>query len=96
MEIRIKLDVENPDEVLKAHKGGVLGFVADMVLSKQKKKYRVEKAVYEQIAAGLREELPARLDEECVKAIVKVEIVNDDLIEENGDNDSFQNPDFTY
>lgn len=77
MEIRIKIDVENPDEVLKAHKGSIMGFVVDMVLTKEKKKRRVEKAVCQQILDVMKEELPAKLEEECVRAKVSFEIVDE-------------------
>lgn len=79
MEIRIKIDVENVDEVLKAHKGEIMGFLVDVVMSKNKKKYRVEKAVCDQIVDSLEEELPKRLEEELVKANVSFEIVTDSL-----------------
>ncbi|MFT7614214.1 MAG: hypothetical protein ACI9J3_003196 [Parvicellaceae bacterium] len=75
MEIRIKIEVNNADEVLKVHKGGVLGFIADVVLSKSKKKQKVEKAVCEQIIAGLEEELSRRLEEEMVKTTIEYEII---------------------
>jgi len=79
MEIRIKIEVNNADEVLKAHKGGVLGFIADVVLSKAKKKQKVEKAVCEQIVLGLEEDLPRRLEEEMVKTTIKYEIIEPEL-----------------
>lgn len=75
MEIRIRLEVQNPEQVLKAHKGGLMGFFAGVVMTKETKKKRIEKAVCEQIVASLEEELPKRLEEECVKADVKIEIV---------------------
>lgn len=75
MEIRINLDVENPEEVLRAHKGALMGFVAGVVLTKEAKRKRIEKAVCEQIIESLKEELPKRLEEECVKANFSFEIV---------------------
>ena len=77
MEIRIKIEVENADEVLKAHKGEIMGFIADVVLSKSKKKYKVEKAVCEQIVSSLEEELPKRLEEEMVKTNISYEIIDE-------------------
>ncbi|MDA8714545.1 hypothetical protein N9M27_01580 [Flavobacteriales bacterium] len=76
MEIKIKVQVENADEILKAHKGGILGFFADVVLSKEKKQVKVEKAVCEQIVHHLKLEMPRRLEEEQVKTNLKFEIVN--------------------
>ena len=81
MEIRIKVDIENVDEVLKAHKGEVLGFLVDVVMSKNKKKARVEKAVCEQIIDSLKDELPKRLEEEMVQTNISFEIVEDSPIE---------------
>ncbi len=79
MEIKIKVEVENVDEVLKIHKGEIMGFLADVVMSKQKKKRRVEKAVCEQIIAGLLDELPRRLQEEMVQAQVDFELVEEEV-----------------
>lgn len=78
MEIRIKLEVENVDEVLKAHKGEIMGFIADVVMSKNKKRYRVEKAVCERIVEGLAAELPLRLEEELVKTKISFLIEADE------------------
>ncbi|MBT6513886.1 MAG: hypothetical protein HOK65_03880 [Crocinitomicaceae bacterium] len=76
MEIKIKVQVKNADEILKVHKGGILGFFADVVLSKDKKQEKVEKAVCEQIVHHLKTEMPRRLEEEQVKTILEFEIVN--------------------
>ena len=76
MEIKIKVRVENADELLKAHKGGILGFFADVVLSKVKKQDKVERAVCEQIVHHLKMEMPRRLEEEQVKTQLEFEIVS--------------------
>ena len=82
MEIKIRLEVQNADEVLKAHKGEIMGFLADVVLSKSKKKFKVEKAVCEKIVERLQEELPRRLQEEMVHSTISYEICTDELNEE--------------
>jgi len=75
MEIKITVEVENADELLIVHKGGIFGFFADVVLSRSKKQYKVEKEVCEQIINKLKVELPLRLEEEQVKTKLCFEIV---------------------
>jgi hypothetical protein len=74
MEIKITVEVENADELLILHKGGIFGFFADVVLSKSKKQYKVEKEVCEQIINKLKVELPLRLEEEQVKTKLSFEV----------------------
>ena len=66
MEIKITVEVENADELLILHKGGIFGFFADVVLSKSKKQYKVE----------LKVELPLRLEEEQVRTKLNFEIAD--------------------
>ncbi len=40
MRITIDIDVTNPEEVVKAHKGELVGLIADVMLSKTKRKKR--------------------------------------------------------
>ena len=77
MEIKIKLEVENVDELLTAHKGGIFSFFAYVVLSKSKKRYKVEREICEQIINKLKVELPLRLQEEQVKSKLDFEIIDD-------------------
>jgi len=76
MEIKNTVEVENADELLILHKGGIFGFFADVVLSKSKKQYKVEKEVCEQIINKLKVELPLRLEEEQVRTKLNFEIAD--------------------
>ena len=49
MKVIIDLDVTNPEEVMKSHRGEIFGLMAGLVLSYEKKKYKVEKAVCEEM-----------------------------------------------
>jgi hypothetical protein len=77
MAIRIILDidVENPEEVIKAHKGQLVGLLSDVVLSKETKKKRVNKLVAEGIVDVVRVELPKELEKEMIKAKLHYQII---------------------
>ena len=68
MKVIIDLDVTNPEEVMKSHRGEIFGLMAGLVLSYEKKKYKVEKAVCEEMVNILRVELPKALQEELIEA----------------------------
>lgn len=74
MRITIDIDVLNPEEVVKAHKGDLVGLISEVMLSKVKKKKRVEKAVCEEIIRIMQEEFPKGLEQEMVKANVSFNI----------------------
>lgn len=77
MRIIIDIDVTNIEEVIKAHRGEWQSLIAGVLLSKDKKKLRVEKAVCEEIVKALEIELPKGLDEEMVKANILYSIETD-------------------
>ena len=79
MAIRIILDidVENPEEVIKAHKGQLVGLLSDVVLSKETKKKRVNKLVAEGILDVVSVELPKELAKEMIKAKLHYQIIED-------------------
>lgn len=74
MRIIIDLDITNTEEVVKAHRGELVKLLADVLLSKDKKRKRVEKAVCEEIIKVLEVELPRGLREEMVNADIKYRI----------------------
>jgi len=76
--IQVDIDVKNPEEVLKAHKGEIMGMLVDVVLSKGAKKRRVEKAVCKQITDVVSVELPKRLAEEYIDADVEIRVIEMD------------------
>lgn len=78
MAIRIilDLDVENPEEVIKAHKGQLIGLLSDVVMSKETKKKKVNRLVAEQIMDVVKVELPKELEKEMVRAKISIRIVD--------------------
>ena len=80
MRIVIDLDVTNVEEVVKAHKGEWQNLLAGVLLSKSKKKKRVEKAVCEEIIKAFELELPKGLKEEMIEANISysIEDINED------------------
>lgn len=78
MRITIDIDVTNPEEVLKAHRGELVKLLTDVLLSKEKKKKRVEKAVCQEVVKVLKVDLPRSLKEELVEADVQIKIEGED------------------
>ena len=80
MRIIIDIDVTNVEEVVKAHKGEWQNLLAGVLLSKSKKKKRVEKAVWEEIIKAFELELPKGLKEEMIEANISysIEDINED------------------
>jgi len=76
MKVIIDIDVQNPEEVVKAHKGELLNLIALVMLSKEKKKYKVEKAICDEMLKILKIELPKALEEEMVDAIINYDIID--------------------
>jgi len=76
MKVIIDIDVKNPEEVVKAHKGELLNLIALVMLSKEKKKYKVEKAICDEMLKILKIELPKALKEEMVDAIINYDIID--------------------
>ncbi len=77
MRITIDIDVTNPNDVVKAHKGELIKLLAGVLLSKDTKKSRVERAVCEEIVKALEIELPKGLKEEMIEANIKLNIESD-------------------
>ena len=76
MKVIIDIDVKNPEEVVKAHKGELLNLIALVMLSKEKKKNKVEKAICDEMLKILKIELPKALEEEMVDAIINYDIID--------------------
>mgnify|MGYP006101797643 FL=1 len=68
MKLIIDIDVLNPEEVMKSHRGEIIGLMAGIMLSHEKKKHKVEKAICEEMVNILRVELPKALKEELIEA----------------------------
>ncbi len=78
MAIRIilDLDVENPEGVIKAHKGQLVGLLSDVVMSKETKRKKVNRIVAEEIVKVVEIELPKELEKEMVNAKISLRIVD--------------------
>jgi len=85
MAVRIILDIDvtNPEDVIKAHKGQLMGLLTDVVLSKERKKKRVNNIVAEEIVAKVNEVLPIELKKEMVEANYTVRVEEIDSISES-------------
>lgn len=70
MKVIIEIDVQNPEEVIKSHRGEIMGMITGMMLSKEKKKLKVERAICEEMVNILQTELPKVLKEELIEAKV--------------------------
>jgi hypothetical protein len=68
MKVIIDIDVLNPEQVMKSHRGEIIGLMAGIMLSHENKKHKVEKAVCEEMINILRIELPKALKEELIEA----------------------------
>ncbi|MFT5599848.1 MAG: hypothetical protein ACI8Q1_001714 [Parvicella sp.] len=87
MAIRIILDIDvtNPEEVIKAHKGQIYGLLTDVVLSKEGRKRKVNQSLANQIVETLHLELPRELEKELVKADFRISVVRDVKLDEEID-----------
>jgi len=74
MKVIIDIEVLNPEEVVKTHKGELVGMLAGVMLSKEKKKAKVERAICDEMVKIIGEELPKALLEEFIEADVKFSI----------------------
>ncbi len=74
MKVIIDIDVLNPEEVVKTHKGELVGMIAGVMLSKEKKKAKVERAICDEMVKIIGEELPKALLEEFIEADVTFSI----------------------
>lgn len=72
--IILDLDVENPEEVIKAHKGQLMGLLTGVVMNKESKRKKINLAVAQEIAAIVSQELPKELEKELVKAKFTIRI----------------------
>lgn len=78
MKIIIDIDVTNPEEVIKAHKGQLMGLLSGMVMSKESKRKRINLAVCTEIIKVIEKELPVELEKELVEASISLQIVDSD------------------
>ena len=74
MRIIVDIEVTNPEEVLKAHRGDFVKLLTDVILTKESKKRRVEKAVCEEVIKVMEIDLPRGLKEEMVEANIKIRL----------------------
>jgi len=77
MKVIIEIDVQNPEEVIKSHRGEIMGMITGVMLSKEKKKLKVERAICEEMVNILEMELPKVLQEELIEANVKFSVEED-------------------
>jgi hypothetical protein len=72
--VTIDIDVTNPEEVIKAHRGQIIGLLSDVVMGKASKQKKVNLAVASEFINVLKEELPRELEKEMVNARIKYSI----------------------
>ncbi len=78
MRIIIDINVLNAEEVIKAHRGQIIGLLTDVIMSKESKRKKVNVTLCNRIVEALREELPKQLAEEMVKAEISYKIIDID------------------
>ena len=78
MKLEIEIDVLNAEEVLKEHKGQLMSLITDVMMSKDKLKKKVERAIFDEMIKQLSEELPKALREEYINALVNYKIIDED------------------
>lgn len=82
MRIIIDINVLNAEEVIKAHRGQIIGLLTDVIMSKESKRKKVNVTLCNRIVEALREELPKQLAEEMVKAEISYKIIDIDASRE--------------
>jgi len=87
--IIIDLDVTNPEEVIKAHKGQMMGLLSDVMLSKNSRKKKVNLEVAKEIVAALEKDLPIEMEKEMVAANVRYEIIKDIDMDKGQENSEY-------
>jgi hypothetical protein len=78
MKLTVDIDVLNPEEVVKVHKGQIMSLLSDVMLSKDKLKQRVEKAILDELVKQLSVELPKALKDEAINASINYKITEED------------------
>jgi len=76
MRIIIDIDVTNVEEVVKAHKGEWQNLLAGVLLSKSKRKRRVEQGVCAEIIKAFEVELQIGLTEKMIQAHISYSLVD--------------------
>lgn len=71
--LEISIDIQNPDEVIAKEKGALLGF-ASKLLSKEKRKEKVEREIYLILQQELGTSLVKQLKERGIDSEVQVEL----------------------
>ena len=77
MKLTVDIDVLNPEEVVKVHKGQIMSLLTDVMLSKDKLKQRVEKAILDELVKKLSVELPRALRQEAINASINYKITEE-------------------
>ena len=77
MKLTVDIDVLNPEEVVKVHKGQIMSLLSDVMLSKDKLKQRVEKAILDELVKQLSVELPKALRDEAINASINYKITEE-------------------
>lgn len=73
--LQVTISVNNPDEVIKKEKGKLIG-IASKLLSKEKRKQRVEEELYQVVREELIASLPTRLSERGIDSEVTIELID--------------------
>ncbi|MCB9197073.1 MAG: hypothetical protein H6600_01325 [Flavobacteriales bacterium] len=72
--VTIDIDVTNADQVIKAHRGQIIGLLSDVVMGKASKQKKVNLAVATEFVNVLKKELPIELQKEMVSAKIRYSI----------------------
>ncbi len=71
--LEISIDIQNPVEIIAKEKGAFIGF-ASKLLSKEKRKEKVEQEIYLALQEELGTSLAKQLKERGIESEVKVEL----------------------
>lgn len=71
----VSISVNNPDEVISAQKGKLVGMAAKL-MSKEKRKEKVEREIYLALQQELAESLVKQLNERGIDSGIRVELID--------------------
>lgn len=73
--LQVTISVNNPDEVIKREKGKLVG-IASKILSKEKRKQKVEEELYQVVKEELIKSLPTQLSERGIDSEIMIELID--------------------
>ena len=73
--IQIEIDVQNPDQIVKKHKGKMAGLLAVLFMSESKLKEKVEGVICEEMVKVLQENISKGFEDQGVKATLNIKVL---------------------